>query len=40
MVNLGAFQGTRHSFLVAQKPAHAIAVVGNYAGDFLADIQR
>jgi hypothetical protein len=40
MVNPGAFQGTRHSFLMAQKPTYTVAVAGNYAGDFLADIQR
>jgi hypothetical protein len=40
MVNPGAFQGTRRTFLIEQKPVYATAVAGNYAADCLIDIQR
>jgi hypothetical protein len=40
MVNPGAFQGARKIFLTEQLEAYAAAVVGNYAKDCLADIQR
>ena len=40
MVNPGAFRGSRKDFLVSQKPAYAEAVVGGFAADVLANIQR
>jgi len=40
MVNPGAFQGTRLTFLVDQQPAYAATVAGNYVSDCVADIQR
>lgn len=40
MVNPGAFQGTRRDFLLSQKTGYMAGVVGGYAADALADIQR
>ncbi|KAF8057956.1 hypothetical protein FPV67DRAFT_1370730, partial [Lyophyllum atratum] len=40
MVNPGAFQGIRKTFLISQKPRYAIAVAENHVADTLADIQR
>jgi len=40
MVNPGAFQGSRKDFLLSQKACYMAGVVGGYAADALADIQR
>jgi len=40
MVNPGAFQGSRKEFLLSQKAKYKDGVVGGYAADALADIQR
>lgn len=40
MVNPGAFQGSRKAFLVSQKADYKDGVVGGYAADALAKIQR
>ncbi|KAJ3487040.1 hypothetical protein NLJ89_g11753 [Agrocybe chaxingu] len=40
MVNPGAFQGARKTFLMGEKPGYAAAVQGGYAADQLALIQR
>ncbi|KAF8199484.1 hypothetical protein BJ912DRAFT_844898 [Pholiota molesta] len=40
MVNPGAFQGSRKDFLESQKAAYNEGVVGGYAADALAQIQR
>jgi len=40
MVNPGAFQGSRREFLLSQKPAYKAGVIGGYAADALAEIQR
>ncbi|KAF8200837.1 hypothetical protein BJ912DRAFT_843931 [Pholiota molesta] len=40
MVNPGAFQGSRKDFLASQKTAYNAGVVGGYAADALAQIQR
>lgn len=39
MVNPGSFQGSRFRFLIAEKPAYAIAVKEGYAADEVARIQ-
>ena len=39
-MNPGAFQGSRKEFMVAQKTAYKAGVVGGYAADALAEIQR
>jgi hypothetical protein len=40
MVNPGAFQGSRKAFLLSQKDAYKAGVLGGYAADALAEIQR
>lgn len=40
MVNPGAFGGSRKAFLVSQKPDYSAGVMGGYAADALALIQR
>lgn len=40
MVNPGAFQGSRKEFLLSQKADYKDGVVGGYAADVLAKIQR
>ncbi|KDR74719.1 hypothetical protein GALMADRAFT_48139, partial [Galerina marginata CBS 339.88] len=40
MVNPGAFRGSRKEFLMGEKPAYSAGVVGGYAADALAVIQR
>ncbi|KAF8069290.1 hypothetical protein FPV67DRAFT_1397697, partial [Lyophyllum atratum] len=40
MVNPGAFQGMRKTFLISQKPRYSVAVAENHVADTLADIQR
>jgi len=40
MVNPGAFQGLRKQFLMNEKPAYAAGVLGGYAADALANIQK
>jgi hypothetical protein len=40
MVNPGAFQGSRKTFLQSQKVDYQAGVVGGYAADALAQIQR
>jgi len=40
MVNPGAFQGSRKAFLLSQKADYKDGVVGGYAADALAKIQR
>ncbi|RDB23228.1 hypothetical protein Hypma_009709 [Hypsizygus marmoreus] len=40
MVNPGSFSPLRKAFLLQQKPAYHAAVVGGYAADCVADIQR
>ena len=40
MVNPGAFQGSRKTFLQSQKADYQAGVVGGYAADALAQIQR
>lgn len=40
MVNPGAFQGARKDFLLSQKAEYKAGVLGGYAGDALAQIQR
>jgi hypothetical protein len=40
MVNPGAFQGSRKEFLLSQKPAYKVGVLGGYAADALSQIQR
>ena len=40
MVNPGAFQGSRKAFLLSQKADYRDGVVGGYAADALAKIQR
>ena len=40
MVNPGAFQGSRREFLLSQKAAYKAGVIGGYAADALAEIQR
>jgi len=40
MVNPGAFQGSRKEFLKSQKAEYRAGVLGGYAGDALAQIQR
>ena len=40
MVNPGAFQGSRKTFLQSQKADYQAGVVGSYAADALAQIQR
>ena len=39
MVNPGAFQGSRKTFLQSQKADYQVGVVGSYAADVLAQIQ-
>jgi len=40
MVNPGSFGPSRKAFLVSQKPAYSAGVLGGYAADALALIQR
>ncbi|KAM6489701.1 hypothetical protein JOM56_014724 [Amanita muscaria] len=40
MPNPGAFNGSRKAFLQEQMGAYKVAIQGNYAADFLANIQR
>lgn len=40
MVNPGSFGRSRKAFLVSQKPAYSAGVMGGYAADALALIQR
>jgi len=40
MVNPGAFQGLRKQFLMNEKSAYKAGVLGGYAADALANIQR
>ena len=40
MVNPGAFQGSRKEFLLSEKSAYKAGVLGGYAVDALAKIQR
>ena len=40
MVNPGAFQGSRKTFLQSQRADYQAGVVGGYAADALAQIQR
>jgi len=40
MVNPGAFQGLRKQFLMNEKPTYKAGVLGGYAADALANIQR
>jgi hypothetical protein len=40
MVNPGAFQGSRKEFLRSQKADYKAGVLGGYAADALAQIQR
>jgi len=40
MVNPGAFQGSRKTFLQSQKVDYQAGVVGGYAANALAQIQR
>ena len=40
MVNPGSFGPSRKAFLISQKPAYSAGVVGGYAADALAAIQR
>ena len=39
MVNPGAFQGSQKEFLLSQKPAYKVGVLGGYAADALSQIQ-
>lgn len=40
MVNRGSFQGSRKEFLISEKPAYKAGVLGGFAVDALAGIQR
>ncbi|KAF9470923.1 hypothetical protein BDN70DRAFT_939329 [Pholiota conissans] len=40
MVNPGAFRGARKEFLMKEKPNYSAGVIGGYAGEALAAIQR
>jgi len=40
MVNPGSFGPSRKAFLISQKPVYSAGVVGGYAADALAVIQR
>ena len=39
MVNPGAFQGSQKEFLLSQKPAYKVGVLGGYTADALSQIQ-